>query len=149
MIQTIDLSPDAVKARAIAIGFHFGQMYGDEPYVNHLEEVAGSVAKGCTDGRGIIVGYLHDILEDTACTKEILYSMFEDNVVDAVVALTRTPNEDKWVYLRRVKANPLARVVKMHDSLCNLRASIMRFDARRITKYTTQIGYLANGEGPA
>lgn len=138
-------------AKALCTKFHAGQMYGSLPYMYHLQEVVESVKTGSTDDRMIAVAYLHDILEDTACTKEILEGLFEDKIVEAVVDITRRPQEPKDVYLNRVKANHMARTVKIHDSLCNLRASVKRFDARRIKKYTGQIAYLvddAPGPGP-
>jgi (p)ppGpp synthase/HD superfamily hydrolase len=118
-------------------------MYGNKPYTVHLEQVAASVKQGTTDERMVIVAFLHDILEDTACTPTVLAAFFEDNIVHAVVAITRTKGETKDAYLAKVKANHMARIVKIHDSLCNLRASVMRFDAKRIKKYTEQIAYLA------
>mgnify|MGYP006921325630 CR=1 FL=1 len=92
----------------------------------------------------IVVAYLHDILEDTACTVNVLAALFEDNIVHAIVAITRVQGEDKDDYLAKVRANRMARIVKIHDSLCNLRASVMRFDSKRIRKYTEQIAYLAS-----
>ncbi len=135
---------DVDIAKALAIKFHSGQNYGQEPYLVHLQQVAESVRTGTTDERMLVVAYLHDILEDTDCTEETLAHLFEDNIVNAVVAITRTQGDTtKEAYLKKVKANHMARIVKIHDSLCNLRASVMRFDARRITKYTGQIAYLA------
>lgn len=133
---------DVDIAKALAIKFHAGQSYGTEPYTVHLAQVADSVKTGTTDERMLVVAYLHDILEDTDCTASTLSALFEDNIVDAVVAITRKENQGKLDYIMQVKANHMARGVKIHDSLCNLRASVMRFDARRIKKYTEQIGYL-------
>lgn len=62
-----------------------------------------------------IVAVLHDILEDTTCTIEKLQENFPQQIVDAVIALTRNkgiPYED---YLKRVKENPLALSVKLKD----------------------------------
>ena len=129
-------------AHKLAIKFHAGQKYGNEDYTYHLEEVALSVEQGTTDERMIVVAWLHDILEDTACREVTLRALFEDNVVEAIVAITRNKNEDKIQYLNRCKANSMARMVKLHDSLCNLKASVMRFDAKRIKKYTEQLNYL-------
>lgn len=134
---------DVVIAKALATKFHAGQTYGNLPYTDHLQQVAYSVETGTTDDRMIVVAYLHDILEDTECTADALSALFEDNIVHAVVAITRTKGESKEAYLTKVKGNHMARIVKIHDSLCNLRASVMRFDAKRIKKYTDQIAYLA------
>lgn len=135
---------DVAIAKALAGKFHSGQTYGNVPYTAHLQQVVDSVAKGTTDSRMLEVAFLHDILEDTACTAEVLMALFEDNVVHAVVAITRAPGESKEDYLRKVKSNHMARIVKIHDSLCNLRASVMRYDAKRIKKYTEQIAFLVS-----
>lgn len=137
------MSSEIVLARELANKFHAGQMYGSDPYTKHLFEVSESVARGTTDERLIVVAWLHDILEDTACTDALLFSLFEDNVVKAVIAMSRG-DCSKEEYLEQVKANPMARIVKIHDSLCNLIASTMRFDAKRIKKYTEQINFLVS-----
>lgn len=137
-------SSDVHIAKALALKFHAGQLYGDQSYHVHLQQVYESVKKGTTDERMLIVAWLHDILEDTKCTPQVLSSLFEDNVVDAVKAITRWTGMSKEDYLRQVKTNHMARLVKIHDSLCNLKASVMRFDAKRIKKYTEQIAFLAS-----
>lgn len=129
-------------AKYLALKYHAGQMYGDLPYSHHLQEVADSVAAGTTDERLIQVAWLHDILEDTPMQLLTLHTLFEDNVAQAVEAMTRKQGMEKSLYLATCKANPMARMAKIHDSLCNLRASVMRFDQKRIRKYTEQIGYL-------
>jgi (p)ppGpp synthase/HD superfamily hydrolase len=138
------MSIDIQLAQSLAAKYHAGQKYGTVDYTCHLEEVANSVTLGHTDERLIVVAWLHDILEDTTCVVPTLQELFEDNVVVAVEAMTRGRNEDKQQYLLRCKANPMARIVKVHDSLCNLRASVMRFDPKRIQKYTQQINFLVS-----
>lgn len=129
-------------ARQVACRFHAGQKYGDAPYYHHLQDVADSVAAGTTDERLIEVAWLHDSLEDTAMLSGTLYALFEDNVAKAVEAMTKQAHETRAEYLDRCKANSMARIVKIHDSLCNLRASVLRYDEKRIKKYTSQILYL-------
>lgn len=138
------MSHDIAIAKVLADKYHAGQMYGKDPYTAHLEQVAYSVAEGTTDERMVVVAWLHDILEYTDCSVEALRILFEDNIVDAVIAITRPQDMEKQLYLQRCKANPMARMVKIHDSLCNLRASVMRFDSWRIQKYAYQINYLAS-----
>jgi hypothetical protein len=87
--------------------------------------------------------YLHDVIEDTQEGSEItldqaqsvfpddvagdvlanngqitaahLLSVFSDVVVDAVVAMTKTKEMDYEIYLKQVKANPIALAVKLAD----------------------------------
>jgi (p)ppGpp synthase/HD superfamily hydrolase len=128
----------------IATKFHAGQKYGDGPYTDHLGAVEASVQQGCTDERARVVAIGHDLLEDTLCTEGLLRLLFEDNVVDAIVALTKLAEESRDEYLVRVKKNQLARIVKLHDSFCNLRESLERYDAKRIKKYSAQINFLVS-----
>lgn len=139
----MERSADWLLAKLLATKYHAGQMYDDKPYVEeHIEAVVASVEAGTTDVRAPIVAWLHDILEDTKCTEEILRALFEDNIVDAVVAITKKPDEPRQEYLVRCRANPLARTVKIHDSACNLKANVIRYDAKRIKRYCEQITFM-------
>lgn len=81
-----------------------------EPYILHPQAVANLVRHHGDEYAA--VGYLHDVLEDTSMTEEMLRAMFPAEVVDAVVAMTHLPGEPRHDYLLRVKANPIALVVK-------------------------------------
>ena len=56
------------KARAFALTAHGSQMYGDRPYAFHLEAVVSLLSGYGTDAQ--IVGYLHDVIEDTRVTED-------------------------------------------------------------------------------
>lgn len=127
---------DSAIAWALANRFHAGQQYGKEPYTYHLKLVHQSVAHCNHDERLEIIAILHDILEDTDCPPTVLAALFEDNVVDAVHALTKGKEEARSDYIARVKANPLALIVKRHDALCNLTESLRRGDQKRVRKYS-------------
>lgn len=133
---------DLELASTIAAKFHAGQRYGKHDYMYHLNAVAKSLAQE-NDDRLPIVGVLHDILEDTECTADLLRQLFDKDVVDAVVAITKTCGESYDAYMAKVKANNLARVTKMHDTLCNLTESTLRRDTKRIIKYSKQLQLLA------
>ena len=133
---------DLDLARAIATRFHAGQMYGVHPYMYHLEAVTLKAGNE-RDDRLAVIAMLHDILEDTKCTEEILYPLFDSDVVKAVAAVTKFDGEPYEFYIATVKANSLALKVKMYDSLCNLEESMLRGDRKRIIKYSNQIRLLA------
>lgn len=62
------------------------------------------------------VGILHDILEDTVVTAGQLRAWgFAEDVVAAVVALTRPTGIAYNDYVRALAGNPLARLVKIAD----------------------------------
>ena len=63
------------------------------------------------------IAILHDILEDSDETVESLgaQGITDQEVLDALVAITKLKKESYKSYLKRVKANPLARRVKLAD----------------------------------
>lgn len=135
---------DLELSEHLATKFHAGQMYGEWPYTTHIAHVRGSVGSHFPgDERLKIIANLHDILEDTSMTEPVLRALFDDDIVDAVVALTKLENESRSDYLFRVKSNPLALKVKLCDSLSNLHHSMKRNDMRRVRKYAEYIAYLS------
>lgn len=140
-------------ARYIALLAHAGQKdKAGEPYVKHLKAVANQC-----DGKAKIVAWLHDVLEDT----RIDYVTFKyamnhflgdcaDDVCRAVLAITKLKHESYDSYLERVKANPLAREVKIADLKHNLDLSrltkITDKDLERAKKYKMALEFLENEE---
>ena len=63
---------------------------GNEPYVNHLAEVANllAIATDGTDAELVAAGWLHDTIEDTETTREGLAQMFGERVAALVVEVT-------------------------------------------------------------
>ena len=63
---------------------------GNEPYVNHLAEVANllAVATDGVDAELVAAGWLHDTIEDTETTREELAEEFGARVADIVVEVT-------------------------------------------------------------
>lgn len=115
------------KAALLAVRGHRGQVdKAGKPYIGHLIRVAN----WCPNEDAKIVGMLHDILEDTGVTVEMLKEQgFSNYIVDAIVALTRCENEDYETYIKRIADNPLARSVKICDLEDNM-------DVRRLTEFT-------------
>ena len=107
------------KAEEVARQAHSGQFRRDgiTPYIKHVEAVAGRVSSD--DER--IVAWLHDVVEDTNVTAKDLVEMgFDKPIVDAVVLLTKTEGYDLQTYLAAIKANSLAKAVKIADMRSNL-----------------------------
>lgn len=108
------------KAQDLAVRAHAGQFRRDgvTPYSEHPRAVAARVAG---DPVAEAVAWLHDVLEDTAVTADALC---EQGVPDAVIAsvrrLTRDPAVDYETYLAAIKADPVARRVKIADMEANL-----------------------------
>lgn len=119
---------------------HGNQEYGDQPYIWHLIQVQLSVNRARYDETHQIVAILHDTLEDTAVTEGEIATLFGTTVSDAVVALTCYMKGDG--YFEKVKRNPIAKVVKIHDAMCNMEASIKSQDLRRVKKYANTLSKL-------
>lgn len=82
------------------------------PYVYHPYHLAEQM----TDETTTCIALLHDVVEDTDITLAQLREMgFPDIVVDAVEVLTREHSVPYQEYIKRVKSNPLARIVKLAD----------------------------------
>ena len=108
------------KAEQIAVKGHQGQFRKDgvTPYVTHPQRVA----KRCMgDDKAQAVAWLHDVLEDTDYTEEMLLEEgIPADVVEAVKVLTKSDGQDYYEYLENVKNNVLASKVKIQDMLDNL-----------------------------
>jgi (p)ppGpp synthase/HD superfamily hydrolase len=131
------------EAAAKARYWHMGQLYGNRDYFfAHLMEVARMVERMGGDDRAIAVAYLHDILEDTACTEKELFDAFGADILMAVQYLTKEEGFDYDEYIQEIREIPLARIVKIADTLCNLTQSTIEGNAKRIKKYTRQLQLL-------
>ncbi len=141
----------AVLAERIAAEAHAGQTdKAGFPYIDHPRRVA---ARLDTDDERA-VGWLHDVIEDTAVTAgDLRGAGLSERVVLAVEVLTRRPGEQRDVYLVRVAADPLATVVKLADVADNANpARLALLDEptrwRLATKYAATIRLLdAIGNG--
>lgn len=124
-----------------------------EPYLRHVLRVARRVTEHVHNNiemhtvernQIIAIAYLHDVIEDTKITADVLLSHFNSRIVDAVVALTHLPNEYSYDYLDRVKLNRDAVIVKLADVADNMDPyRLQRLDPatreRLIRKYTNAL----------
>ena len=115
------------EARWFVRGAHAGQVdKAGRPYYEHVEAVADILAQSGFDAR--LAGLFHDLLEDTNVTAEYLRDLgVNEDVISAVVACTRLPDESYFDFIRRVAEHPLGRLVKLADNLHN--SSKERLDA--------------------
>ncbi len=78
---------------------HKGQVRrSGEPYLVHPLNVASILADLKADDVSIVVGLLHDVLEDTLTTKEAIAQQFGDEVAELVDGLTKI---GKFSYVSR------------------------------------------------
>ena len=116
------------EARSFALTAHGCQMYGARPYSWHLEAVVGLLSPYGTKAQ--IIGYLHDVIEDTEVTEAEVRDRFGNLIAECVSLLTdasgATRAERKAsTYARLATVNgpaELALVVKAADRLANVRS---------------------------
>jgi len=106
------------KAAILAATAHEGQLrkFSGAAYFTHLEAVAMKLE----DETDQIVGYLHDIVEDTDITLGFVTVEFGNEIGAAVDAMTKRTGEGYVDYLKRVEANDIATRVKLADLEHNL-----------------------------
>ena len=82
------------------------------PYVFHPFHLAEQMQTEETT----VVALLHDLVEDTDYTIEDLASMgFSKNITDAIALMTHADDVTYMDYVRKIKDNPIAKVVKLAD----------------------------------
>ena len=104
---------------------------GNEPYVNHLAEVANLLATA-TDGADaelVAAGWLHDTIEDTETTREELAQKFSKRVAALVVEVTddmSLPKDQRrqQQIIDAPNKSSGAKLIKIADKISNIRARI-------------------------
>ena len=100
------------KAMKIAYAAHQGQVdYNGIPYIFHPIHLAECME----DEISCCAALLHDVVEDTAVTMEELAQEFPPEVIEVLKLLTHDDSTDYFDYVRAIKANPIARKVKLAD----------------------------------
>ena len=140
------------EALLLAVRAHRGQKdKGGTPYALHPLRLMLSLAEPVE----MIAAVLHDAVEDGDLTLEELRSTgFPDEVVCALDALTRRPEESYAEYLARVRENAVAVRVKVADLRHNLDESRVsnptNRDRERWEKYRRAfVGLAGSSEGHA
>lgn len=126
------------RAIEIATQAHEGQVdKAGNAYIGHPLRV---MAMGKTEHEKI-AGVLHDIVEDTPWTFEMLEAEgFAPEIIAALKCVTKiSENEDYNDFIERVKKNPLAIAVKINDLTDNMDIRRLPYlsdkDVKRLKKY--------------
>ena len=116
-----------IDARDYAVRKHWGQMYGDLPYIVHLEQVAAVCKEFGLPTIVQVAAYLHDILEDTNTTASELVCEFGYDVATLVYSVTdgegKNRKERKENTYHKTASNPHGIYLKLADRIANVRAS--------------------------
>jgi (p)ppGpp synthase/HD superfamily hydrolase len=121
-----------LRAADMAARWHVHQRrkgIAQEPYVNHLLQVASLVteATGGTDPNLVIAALLHDAIEDQGITSDMLAREFGQHVADIVMevsddkTLPKEARKRKQVESAGHKSRE-AKFIKLADKTSNLRA---------------------------
>lgn len=148
----IELTPEVIliaQAKRFATEKHKGQMYGNEPYTYHLEQVVANVA---TRKKGdpmlsvyIATAWLHDVMEDCGVKYDEIAEQFGSTVANAVYRLTKTADLDYHAYLEQCIDFHVSREVKICDTMANLTESFKTGNAKGLAKYPKQLHMLIEG----
>jgi guanosine-3',5'-bis(diphosphate) 3'-pyrophosphohydrolase len=132
MLSAIRLVSEAAELAARRHNGMARKGRGDEPYINHLAEVANllAVATDGADPELVAAGWLHDAVEDTDTTREELATKFSERVASLVVEVT----DDMSLPKPQRRQNQIedaphkslgAKMIKIADKISNIRARIV------------------------
>ena len=121
-----------LKAADAAARWHVHQRRkgpAEEPYINHLVEVAMLVADatGGNDTNLVIAALLHDAIEDCEVPRELITETFGDDVASIVMEVTDDKSlpkaKRKLIQIETASTkSPRAKILKLADKTSNLRA---------------------------
>ena len=132
------------SARLLSQKAHSNQVdkAGIDYFTGHIQTVVSAV----NSNKEKLVAYLHDAVEDTDITIERIYEEFGEEIGKAVEVITKPQKLDYTKYIEQIKANELARAVKIADLKHNMDLSRLKVvgeeDIRRVEKYRKALGML-------
>lgn len=144
-----------LRAQEIARSAHAGQT--DKAGVDYFEGHLTTVASFGKNWKEQVLGYLHDVAEDTALTEEEVMILLQEEEklpdIDAIEIFTALkllncnhfPNRE--AYLKAVKEYPLAKAVKINDLTNNMDltriANPTEKDNARVERYKREIAWMS------
>ena len=130
-------------ARTFALRAHGAQMYGQHPYSFHLDAVA-SILQDFGD-TAVMLGYLHDVLEDTHITEEELTQAFGTLICTCTQLVSDCEGANRKERKRKTHAKlasvdvntdeKWALIVKAADRLANVRECVGRQNHKLLEMY--------------
>ena len=136
------LSSLLCQATRLAAEAHDGALRkgGHLPYILHVMEKAEIVATMTEDEDVLAAAVLHDVLEDTAVTEEMLRQTVGGHVTELVLAVTENkrpgqPAEETWRIRKQESVDKLlterrleVKMIALGDKLSNIRALQRDYD---------------------
>lgn len=130
---------------------HKDQKYGEESYIEgHTLRVMDGVKEVVPGKRPTkdafeytTTALLHDILEDTDCTEQEVYDIVGEEVLQNVLALSRSSLDANYNdYLKRCAEKQVTFIVKVSDLTVNMNKCLREGDLERAGVYATRISKL-------
>lgn len=133
-----------VKAMMFAAEAHTGQMRDDGklPYIVHPAQTAALISVLTDDADVIAAAWLHDVLEDTPTSYQVLEARFGKRVADLVNEVTHEKNKDGSAYFPRLKSRE-AVLIKFCDRASNL-SDMSAWSEKRIASYIHKSSFWNN-----
>ena len=137
-------SPILADAMALATEAHKGQL--DRSGVMYILHPLRIMHQMNTETEKI-VGVLHDIVEDTPITLQVLKEKgFSQEAIDALDHLTKREGEKYTDFIKRCRQNPIALKVKIADLEDNMDIrrlnEVTESDRERLNRYLVAWRYL-------
>ena len=132
------------QAKKFALEAHGDQKYGTHPYEKHLEDVVSHL-KDFGDN-AIVIGYLHDVIEDTEVSYQQVKDTFGSFIADCVAIVTDEPGTNrkerkKKTYQKMSNVSgdlELALTVKAADRLANIKACLIDSNQSLLNMYKSE-----------
>ena len=128
---------------------HTGQKRKSEPEVDmifHPFTVGMILQRAGANTNCAIAGILHDVVEDSNITLDDLSKYFDSTIIEALRVLTKKNDDNYEEYIKRVKTNEIATIVKLKDLEHNMDLTrldeVTEDDIKRNKKYEDAISYL-------
>lgn len=153
-------TPDLIeKAREFAAKTHERQMYGDKPYMYHLDDCFILFTDIVSEHESLYMRkikekigaaiYLHYTMEDQGVHFAILEDRFGKHVAEAVWCVTKEKPYNADEYFKKISQNPIAAIVKLCDRICNInncfnKSGIIPEHRSKLEKYIQEDKYMIN-----
>ena len=138
LLMQLRTTPQISKALTLAAELHHGQLYEDEPYINHVLRTALRVQAKLSDLASdtlleknlcedlVVAALLHDSVEDTVISIEEIADCFGLYVAQIVEDVTYTDEDeatdiDKLAKFRRHEASKLVKWSEIGRASCRER----------------------------
>jgi len=126
------------KAIQYAKTKHGNQMYGNKPYIEHLNSVAKILMDARFDEDIVLTcAYLHDVIEDTDATEQDIANLFGFNIAEHVRLLTNS------IKTNHIGLSGVSAIVKVADRISNQEACIESQNLGLGFKYIKDYKYIS------